>query len=349
MVQKWFWFSGMLIAGLCLIMFAGANLIMRAMASGFDADQQARAAEWLRILLPYVWLVGTAGVFKVVLNSNDRFAVPALSNLLVSSAVVAFCALAAHTMGIGALAGGFLAGGAIVFLWQLLSARRFEPRLQSLAGFRRDIALPLAAGGAMVLHSVARQVDVVVDRAFASGLPDGSIAAYNYAHKLNSIPSTIVTSVLATALFPVLARMAARGNWTGALRTVRKWLTVLALLSAVPALVLVLFREQVVSIVFERGAFGNTGVEMTAAVLGVLPLMMVVSPISALFTQLLLAQRQNRVVAIIAIFTISLKICLNLFLVRTYGLVGLAAATLVASAAATVMRVFTAWKYTPAE
>ena len=55
LAQKWFWFSGGVIGGVCVLLFAGAELLMHIMAPGFDAIRRAEAAGWLRIMVPYVW------------------------------------------------------------------------------------------------------------------------------------------------------------------------------------------------------------------------------------------------------------------------------------------------------
>lgn len=349
LVQKWFRFSGLVIAAVCALLFVAAEPLMMVLAPGFDAASRAEAADWLRYLLPYVWLLGVAGVFKTVLNSHDRFAAPAISSELVSLSVIAACVLLAHSLGTGALAVGFVAGAMLGFTWQLLNARRFEPRLPSLAGPKSDIALPIAAGGAMVLNSVAQQISVVIDRAFASGLPEGSIAAYNYAGMINSIPTAIVTSAIATALFPVLARMTAGGDWQGALSTVRKWSIALCLLGIGPVLALIWFREPVVSLVFERGAFDQAAVVMTAEVLRVLPFLVLIALVSTFFTQLLLAQKRARIVAALSLLAISIKLGLNFVLVDRYGLVGLALATALAALVATSLRVVLAHDKSAAE
>ncbi len=339
LVRGWFWFSGGVIAVGCVVLFLTADLLMTAMAPGFDPSARRQAAAWLRTLLPHVWLLGMVGTFKVVLNSHDRFAVPALSNQVVTLSVMVCCIAAANAFGARALVGGLVIGALLSFTWQLLHSRRFEPAVPGLGRLLCNQRLPLGAAGAMLLHSAAVQVDVVVDRAFASGLSEGSVAAYNYALLVNSIPQTMVTSVLATTLFPVLARSIAAGASKRALGTVQKWSTVVVALGVGPVLLLMTFREQVVSLVFERGAFGRDAVVMTADVLRVLPLLILVTVVSALFTQLLLAQGRARAVAVLGAIAITLKISLNLVLVPHYGLTGLALATLGAATVATVARV----------
>jgi putative peptidoglycan lipid II flippase len=347
LVQKWFWFSGAVIAVLCAILFVGADFLMSAMAPGFSPAHRAEAAGWLRTLLPYVWLLGVAGTFTVVLNSNDRFFVPAVSSELISASVIVACVAAAQVLGVGSLAAGFVAGGMLGFTWQLLNSRRFEPALPSLGTPHLNVTLPIAASGAMAFHYASKQLDTVVDRAFASGLPHGSIAAYNYAQMINGIPSAIVTAAVATALFPVLSRMAATGDFRAALRTARRWSAALCLLILGPALLLAFFRSQVVTLAFERGAFDANGVRMTAEVLMVTPFVILFQVVLVLFSLLLFAQKRHRVVAALSVLFVSSKVVLSSWLVNTHGLLGLAFATLIATGLSTSLTVYWAHNRTP--
>lgn len=342
-VRRWFWFSGKIMAVVCAVLFAGAELIMHALAPGFDAAQKAEAARWLRILLPYVWLMSVAGAFKVVLDTHRRFLAPALAQGLVSACVIAACALASSAWGVGSLAAGFVAGGMVGFAVQLLGSRRFEPRVPfSLS--RQKLSLPLAAGGAMLLQSVARQGQVFIDRGFASTLPEGSVAAYNYAQALNSLPNAVVSSALATALFPMLSRMVARGNTGQAFRTARKWvLLVLGAGSFAVALVIV-FRHELVSLLFQRGSFDAGDVEMTASVLEFLPLLMLTTGSAVIFNRLLLSHEKAHWIAVLGISAVALKLGLSFVLVEEMGLRGLALATVAAAVPFALARYLLCWR-----
>jgi putative peptidoglycan lipid II flippase len=227
------------------------------------------------------------------------------------------------------------------FALQFLSSRRFEPSVPfSLT--RQKLSLPLAAGGAMLLQSVARQGQVIIDRAFASTLEEGAVAAYGYAQAINTVPNAVLTAAIATALFPLLSRMAAKQQHRQTFKKAGKWSLVLVAAVATPVLALVFFRDQVVSLVFERGAFGDRGVALTSQVLSILPFLVLLSIVSTLMTRLLLAQQRTLMVGILSLCAVVLKLGASFFLVPLYGLSGLAGATLFAALCATTARVVVA-------
>ncbi len=339
LVQRWFWFSGLVMAAVCAVLFAAAAPMMHVMAPGFDEEQKIEAAKWLRFMLPYVWLMAVAGIFKVVLDTERRFLAPPLAQGIISVCVIAFCALASQMWGTGSLVAGLVAGGMLGFTVQWMGSRRFEPGLPSFS-LKKRVALPMAAGGVMVLQSISNQANIFIDRGFASNLCEGSVSAYNYAQTITSVPNAIVTSALATTMFPVLAKMAAGKDWSGAFRTASRWAVFLLAAGIVPVLALVFFREQVVSLLFGRGEFDSEALAMTSHALSVLPFMVLISAVSTIITRLLLAQRRIVVIAALAMFAVCMKFALSFVLVERFGLAGLAGATVAAATVATVARFF---------
>lgn len=339
LLQKWFWFSGAVIAVLSLILLFSAKVVIYFIAPGFNTMQRAEATRYLQMLLPFVWLVGMTGVFTAIQNSHKRFFVPRFSSQLVSLCVIVFCAVAAREIGATAILLGFLAGGAFGFTWQLLNSTIYEPKILSLSIIHKDIKIPISDGAAIVFATTALQIGVVVDRAFASELAAGSIAAFNYAQMVNSIPRTVLISSISTAIFPIMSTLIAEGNWKEAVRKTYRWTLFLIAGFLIPILFIVVFREEIISLVFKRGAFDESGVQMTAQVMSILPFTILASIASSLYSQLILSQKKARVLSVLAIITVVLKFFLNYLLVKEFGLMGLAMSTLLAATVIALIKV----------
>jgi putative peptidoglycan lipid II flippase len=340
LLRRWFLFLVKVMTGFCLAVALAAPILTSLIAPGLNAAQHAEAAGWLRLLLPYVWVITLAGCFKVVLDQNRRFFMPAMSGAFVSISVVIGCALGASTFGVSAMVPGYTVGGVVAFLFQWKQSRAYEPKLMSFKDMPVHVQLPLMSGGIMVLNSFAHQANLIVDRAFASSLPEGSIAALNYANSILMVPQSIVTAALATALFPVLSEMIARGDWRGAFRTTLRWTFVALGIAMIPVGALCIWRTDLVSMVFQRGKFGGEATSMTATVLMVLSFTLLVQSANALVMRLLLAQQQLRLILTTTLMAIVFKVGTNLIMVPLYGLRGVASATVVATGMATMVRYF---------
>ena len=339
-VRRWFWFSAVVVGVVCLGLFALAPQMVSWLAPGLPADKVVNAARWLRWLLPFLWVTGVASSFRVVLDTHRRFAAPAAASAVISFSVVAACFLLGKRFGVSAAVPGFLVGAVLVYATQWLRSRQLEP---AVPGFRRlagPVELPFAGASVMMISLVAAQFHFIIDRGFASTMAEGSIAALNYAKAVNQIPMTVASHALATALFPILATMTARGEWDVALRTLRRWMLIVAGVGIAPTLALIVLREPVISLLFERGQFGPEAVAVTASVLSVLPLTIVTASLSPLVERLLLAQQRIALLAGLSIVAIGLKVGLNVVFVSGLGmgLVGLAAATVLTSAVMVAVR-----------
>jgi len=349
-VRRWFWFLAAVMSAVCGGLFLLAPLVVSWMAPGLSAELAGSAESWLRWLLPYLWLSGIAACFPVILDTHRRFGAPAAANAVVNLTVMAACVLLASRMGESAVVPGFLVGAVLIFVMQWVRARPLEPAVPSLRRLSGPVELPFAGACVMSISLIATQFHLVVDRGFASTLPEGSIAALNYAKSINQVPVAVASYALATALFPVLATMTARGQWDQALRTLRRWLLIMVGVGIWPVLLLIVLREPIVSLLFERGQFGREAVVTTSSVLSVLPLTILAASAAPLVDRLLLAQRRVAVLAWMSVASIGLKVVLNVVFVTGLhmGLVGLAWATVLAGGLMVIIRYGFARSYRPA-
>lgn len=344
LLRGWIRFVAKLLTVLCLGLVVFADLVTRGIGPGLSDEATADAARWLRYLTPYIWVMGLTGCFKVVLDSRRRFAIPAVSSGISSVAMIAAAAIGAPYHGVGVLVPALVVAGIVAFAVQWWPASRHEPRLLDLRGLPSSVHLPLLGGGIMVLTALAQQTNAIVDRAFASYLSEGSIAALGFASAVADIPTTVLSMALATALFPVLAKLVANNAHRVAFRTTVNWAMIVLAVGAIPVAILVFMREEVVALLFGRGAFDADDVHKTATALMILAFTIFTTGTASIVNRLLLSQRQLLFMFLITLFAITVKIVANALLVFRYGLAGLAAGTVIAGVLATLARYLVAWR-----
>lgn len=116
------------------------------------------------------------------------------------------------------------------------------------------------------LGSLLGQVYIVVERALASGLAEGSLAALSFADKLRQLPLGLFVAAISTVLFPTLSELSAKGDKRGLEETLSSGLRLVALITVPAAFGLAMLREPIVRLLFERGAFDASSTATTAAV-----------------------------------------------------------------------------------
>ena len=260
---------------LTLLGVVAAPLITRLVAYGFieNPDQFLLAVSLTRIMFPYVFFIGMVAFSMAVLNALGHFAAPALAPVLLNIAMIGSLLLAVflhpdpmvrvYALGIGVLVGGilqlalqlpFLAGKGLQLRRR---ASLYHPGLKKIG----RLFLPATFGAAVF------QINTLVINLLASFLPAGSISYLYFADRLVQFPLGIFGISTATAVLPSLSRLAAVGD-KDAIKQTFGFAMQLVLFISLPAMVgLIVLREPIVALLFERGQFDARATNLTAAAL----------------------------------------------------------------------------------
>src|SRR5690606_17078830 len=188
-----------------------APWLVNVFAPGYagDALRHAAAGDMLRITFPYLFFISLVALSGGVLNSFNRFAIPALTPILHNLAVIAAALWLAPLLEVPvyALAWGVFAAGALQLLVQIPALARLgllprpRPGLRD-PGVRRILRLM----GPAVLSASVSQVNLLVGTAFASLLAAGSQTWLYLADRLLEFPIGMFGVALGTVLLPTLSR-----------------------------------------------------------------------------------------------------------------------------------------------
>ena len=260
-----------LLAVITIIGVLAAPLIIRSVAPGFAASpgKLALTIHLTRLMFPYVMFIGLVALSMGILNVMGHFAAPALAPVLLNLAMIGSLYGVAwvsesQTVRILGLACGVLLGGALQLVLQLPYLFRFGVRL-----WGRGLWHPaMAKAGRLMLPTIfgaaVYQVNILVGTLLASLLPEGSVSYLYYADRLVQFPLGIFAQAAATAVLPSLSRQAARGDHAAMGETFAYSMR-LVLFITIPAMVgLIVLREPIVSLLFERGAFDAQTARLTS-------------------------------------------------------------------------------------
>lgn len=255
--------AGLLTLALALVAALGvlaAPAIIWVTAPGFaqDADKFALTTDLLRIVFPYILLISLASLVGAILNTWNRFSVPAFVPTLLNLSMIGFALFALPYFDPPVLALGWavLLGGVLQLVYQLPHLRKIGmlvlPRLNL-----RDSGVwrVLKQMGPALLGVSVSQISLIINTIFASFLAAGSVSWMYYADRLMELPSGVLGVALGTILLPSLARTHAlddRRSYSQLL----DWGLRLCLLLALPAAVaLALLAKPLISTLFQYGAF----------------------------------------------------------------------------------------------
>ena len=320
------------LAALSLLMAIFAPLFVPIVAPGFDAPTTELTVRMTRIMLLSPVLIGMGAVVTGILNSYQQFTVPAIAPLLYNLAIIGAAIFLAPIMGVEGLAVGVAIGSMAHLVVQLPNLARVGQRYDLTIGLGhpgvRRVALLM---GPRMLGLAAGQLNFLVSTVLASGLPEGSLTAYNYAFQLSQIPVGVVGVSIAVALFPTLSQDAALGRIGEIRRQVANAVRVLVFVAAPLMAIMIVLREPLTSVFYQYGLFSQAATDRTASTLLFFAIGLVGHIVVHVLTRAFYAMQDTRTPVAWAIVAVVINVPLMVALVGPMGVEGLALALSIAS------------------
>ncbi|MBA4694121.1 MAG: murein biosynthesis integral membrane protein MurJ [Congregibacter sp.] len=255
---------------LTVLTIMASPVVATIFAPGFlrDPAKLALTGDLIKLTFPYLLLISLTGFAGAILNSYQRFAIPALTPVLLNLCLIASALwFAPHfEEPVVALALGVLVAGFAQLLFQvpalagigLVPRPRWAPRHE---GVKRVLLLMVPA-----LFGVSvSQINLLLDTVLASLLPTGSVSWLYYSDRLTELPLGVFAIAIATVILPTLSGQRARADDPAFANTLA-WAIRSVLLIAIPAtLALAVLAEPVLATLFQYGAFSEGDRMMAAA------------------------------------------------------------------------------------
>jgi putative peptidoglycan lipid II flippase len=263
----------------CVVGVAGAPVLVWVMGSGlekFDA-----AVVMTRWMFPYIGFMSMVALAAGILNTWKRFAVPAVTPVLLNLSVIVAAWWGPTWMGLHgfepvyALALGVIVGGLLQLLLQIpallaigcLPRVGLGPAAIAQAWHHPGVRQVLAKmGPAMVGVSVA-QISLLINTQIASHVAVGAVSWLTYADRLMEFPTAMLGVAMGVVLLPQLAAAQARQDGQGYSNMLDWGLRLVALLALPCALALLIFPQGLVAVLFHYGKFTAQDVAMTVLAL----------------------------------------------------------------------------------
>jgi putative peptidoglycan lipid II flippase len=310
--------------------------VMYGFAPGF-ADDPYRfglAVELAQVTFPYLLFISLVSQLGGVLNSLGRFSAAAATPIILNLClIVAILGLSPFLETPGhALAWGVAVAGAAQFIWLMVACHRAEfrlrllrPRLTPRVKRLLFLMLPGVIGAGVV------QINLLIDVVIASILPSGSVSFLYYADRINQLPLGVIGVAVGTALLPLLSRQLRAGDDAAATASTNRALEFALLLTVPGAIALMVMPDLIVSVLFERGAFGVAETAATSAALAAYALGLPAYVLIKVLAPGFFAREDTATPVKVAAFCVAINLVLNLVLMGPLLHVGIALATAISA------------------
>ena len=272
LARSTFLLLSIVLAAVAVVGILISPLIVRVIAPGFFSSPEKFDLTVLltQIVFPYIFFIGLVALSMGILNAMGHFAAPALAPVLLNIGIIsAVLLLSPHLdrpavgLAIGVVPGGLLQLGLqIPFLIRRgfrlsVGGPLYHPAIRRIA-----VLMTPAVFGAAVY-----QINIFVGTLLASLLPEGSVSYLYYADRLVQLPLGVFGIALATAVLPSLSRQAVAKDMEG-LRSSFGYALKLVFFVTIPAMTgLIVLKEPIVRLLFQRGAFDMATTRFTAEAL----------------------------------------------------------------------------------
>ncbi len=263
----------------CIIGVAAAPALVWLMGSGLE--QFDTATVMTRWMFPYIGFMSMVALSAGILNTWKRFAVPAVTPVLLNLSVIAAAWWGAPWLAakgiapVFALAGGVMLGGVLQLAVQIpaLAAVGCLPRLgmtpaRFMQAWRHEgVHRVLRQMAPAMLGVSVAQISLLINTQIATHVAVGAVSWLTYADRLMEFPTALLGVAMGVVLLPQLSAAQARQDLT-AYSGMLDWGLRLVLLLALPcAMALLLLPTGLVTVLYHYGAFSATDVDATVLAL----------------------------------------------------------------------------------
>lgn len=307
-----------------------AHLFVPFIYGHMSAETEALAVDMTQIFFTFMTVIALSGLLDSYLQSRRIFVPSQIAKLLATLMAALFAIFFSDVWGIFSLVYGFVFGTAIGALIQLFFLFRSDYKWQLTFKMEREFKLAfLALIVPSLLNSVVGQINLFVNRFFASGTGDAAVTYLNNASLIVSIPNAIYATTLAAIIFTLMSEQTE--NIAKFRDTVFRGMEI-SLVTLLPIAVgLLVVGDAAISFIYERGKFSPADTANThLALLLYLPII-VFQGMQLILSRSMYARGKTAVVFRISVTTIAVNILLNWLLVDKYGYPALAISASVVS------------------
>ncbi len=326
--------SGLLTLVLAIVTLVGmvaAPWVIWITAPGFSdtPEKFALTTSLLRVTFPYILLISLSSLAGAVLNTWNRFSVPAFVPTLLNVSMIFFAVFLTPYFDppVMVLGWAVLAGGFLQLVYQLPHLKKIGmlvlPRLNLRdSGVWRVLRQMIPA----IIGVSVSQISLIINTIFASFLAAGSVSWMYYADRLMELPSGVLGVALGTILLPALAKTYAKDDRHEYSRLLDWGLRLCFLLVLPCSLALAILSEPLTISLFQYGRFTAHDAQMTQHALIAYSVGLVGIILVKVLAPGFYARQNIKTPVRIAIFTLVITQLMNLAFIGPLQHVGLALA-----------------------
>lgn len=253
-----------------LVLFIFAPVFLPLIFPGLGENNETLVS-LTRILLLQPFFLGLSSLLGVVTQAERRFVLYSLSPMLYNVGIIVGAVALYPVFGLAGLGWGVVLGAIAHWGVQYPLVRRSALSFSWTNGInwllvKQIVKMALPRSLTLAFH----QLGIFILIAYATTFTVGSVAVFQFAFNLQSVPLVIVGMSYSVAAFPLLAEYIAKDDLISFNRHVLSALRHILFWSVPIVGLIIVLRAQLVRVLFGSGSFDWSDTRLTAAVLALL-------------------------------------------------------------------------------
>lgn len=286
----------LLTAVLTVLGMVFAQPLVTLFADGYDAETSALAASLTRAMFPTVLFTGVAFSFVGILQSMDRFNIPALISTVSNLVIIGYFFFLDDRFGVYGLAAAYLVGWLLQALIQVPTLRRLDFHYHPDFSFRSEgMRKAFSLMGPVMISTWVQPINLTINTKFGSHLYDGAgVSAMEYSTNLYLVVAGVFILSITNVIFPKLSRLTAEHQEDAFRDTIRQTVHSSLFFVMPMAAGMMTLARPMVSFLYGGGAFDEFSVNITSQALVWVSLGMVGYGLQNILSRAYFAQQNGR-------------------------------------------------------
>lgn len=312
--------------------------ILMMFAKGFDDTTIETAQVFTNYSIFAIFLTSIITVLTGYLQINDNIKITALVSVPLNLGIIIAIIISHYLNNIYILPAGFLISSFIQFLFIVILCIRNGFKYSIKLNLKDEyLRLFIANAGMLILSGSLQQINQLIDRTLASTVSVGGLSLLEYGNKINDFAMGMTIIPISSAIFPLMTKSKDNNDELG--KSLIEGINISSLIIIPVSVLIIVFSEVIVKIIYYRGAFSAEDVLQTSGIVMAYGIGLIAFSLRSIFLNCFYATGDVKKPMINSSIGIVCNIILNFILLKLCGLKGLALATSI-SAVITVILLY---------
>lgn len=325
---------------LTVLLIVFSKEIIYVFGHGFTSNNSIfnESVEIVRILLLSLIFVTLQSVVTGVLQSHKNFYEPAAMALMSNLVYIIYLVFLTSKYGMKGFAAATVLGFFIQFAINLPKYKKLGYGYKFVLDFKDKYAVKMFKMMIPVIISTSLiQLNVFVNRSFATNIYFGAVTVLDYANKVNTLAYEVFAIGIAMIVYPTLSELAVKNHTLEYKKALSTSINAIMIIMLPAAVAIGILRYPLIGIIFKRGAFTLQAANLTSNALLFYCPAMVAYGLRDILNKAFYSIKDVKTPMVNSFIGIVLNIIINFFIIKYMQVSGLALATSISAITTTLL------------